>query len=426
NTSDLSNAAMTNAYRYRDRLPDRERYATIGSYFGNAGPGNDRGKAIDAYRQGVALGDYEVSGHNLAVLLESRRQLAAAESAYAASTVHTHFPSIATYQQLGLTLVTMNRVDAADSVANAYEQKRGVAAPIEFVKIAGLYQRGLADSSRTRALELDTVSNPAGRSQLTNFAAQVDEREGKLSSALGRMLRANGIDRARGAFVPVLADSGQKAFFDAWFRDRDQQAVHTLDAALAAQPLRSFPADQAPYPQIATLYAMAGRADRARAVLAEMDAAYAHDPSLRAAMRPQQQRALGYVELAENHPLDALKNFRASDSLSDGPADDCPACTAFVLGLAFDRANQPDSAIAEYQRFITVPGGPTSQREGDDLALVYKSLGRLYDAKGNVGEAANYYSKFVDLWKNADADLQPQVAEVKLRLAHLRDTEKHQ
>jgi hypothetical protein len=30
----------------------------------------------------------------------------------------------------------------------------------------------------------------------------------------------------------------------------------------------------------------------------------------------------------------------------------------------------------------------------------------------------------VDLWKNADPDLQPQVKNVKQRLTHLRDTEK--
>ncbi|HUX33558.1 MAG TPA: hypothetical protein VMV51_06765, partial [Gemmatimonadaceae bacterium] len=62
---------------------------------------------------------------------------------------------------------------------------------------------------------------------------------------------------------------------------------------------------------------------------------------------------------------------------------------------------------------------------GDDLAFVYKSLGELYEAQGNPGEAANYYSKFVNLWQHADPDLQPQVADVKKRLAHLKDTEGH-
>jgi tetratricopeptide (TPR) repeat protein len=292
-----------------------------------------------------------------------------------------------------------------------------------FVHAVTLYQRGQVDSARAFAAQLDTASNPFDRSQAIDFVGQIDESAGKLKQAYAELTRGNAIDRQRGAFSPVLADSGQKAFFDAWFRDKGADAVRTLDAALAAEPMRMWPVDQRPYAQVATVYAVAGRADKARALLAEAEAAYAGNAALRSAMRPALSRAMGYAQLAENKPREALKSFWASDSLADGPADDCAACTAFVVGLAYDRANQPDSAIAEYQRFLTTPGGPTGQRNGDNLALAYKSLGRLYEDKGDRGNAATYYSKFVDLWKNADADLQPQVADVKKRLAHLKDTE---
>jgi hypothetical protein len=35
----------------------------------------------------------------------------------------------------------------------------------------------------------------------------------------------------------------------------------------------------------------------------------------------------------------------------------------------------------------------------------------------------NYYTKFIDLWKDADPDLQPKVTEVRKRLARLSETE---
>jgi tetratricopeptide (TPR) repeat protein len=53
------------------------------------------------------------------------------------------------------------------------------------------------------------------------------------------------------------------------------------------------------------------------------------------------------------------------------------------------------------------------------LAPSYKRLGELYEAKGDRKKAADYYGKFVDLWKDADAELQPGVAAVRQRLARL-------
>jgi tetratricopeptide (TPR) repeat protein len=57
------------------------------------------------------------------------------------------------------------------------------------------------------------------------------------------------------------------------------------------------------------------------------------------------------------------------------------------------------------------------------LAGSYKRLGELYEARGDRQKAMLYYTKFVELWKNADPELQPKVAEVKKRLARLTDAE---
>jgi len=44
----------------------------------------------------------------------------------------------------------------------------------------------------------------------------------------------------------------------------------------------------------------------------------------------------------------------------------------------------------------------------------------LYDAKGDREKAISHLSKFVELWKNADAELQPAVADAKRRLTKLQ------
>lgn len=41
--------------------------------------------------------------------------------------------------------------------------------------------------------------------------------------------------------------------------------------------------------------------------------------------------------------------------------------------------------------------------------------GAIGDALG--AKAASYYAKFVELWKNADSEMQPTVAEVRQHLA---------
>jgi serine/threonine-protein kinase len=52
-------------------------------------------------------------------------------------------------------------------------------------------------------------------------------------------------------------------------------------------------------------------------------------------------------------------------------------------------------------------------------AVVEKRLGELYDARKDKTKALAHYGAFVDLWRNADPDVQPVVTTVKKRMAEL-------
>ena len=54
------------------------------------------------------------------------------------------------------------------------------------------------------------------------------------------------------------------------------------------------------------------------------------------------------------------------------------------------------------------------------LAGSYKRLGELYDAKKNDAKAIENYQNFVDLWKDADPELQPAVRAARARLEELK------
>ena len=91
-----------------------------------------------------------------------------------------------------------------------------------------------------------------------------------------------------------------------------------------------------------------------------------------------------------------------------------------IIAIVYDNAQQPDSAIAAYTRYVESTS--IMGRFGNDgffLAGSYKRLGELWEAKGDQEKATRYYTKFVELWKDADPELQPKVSEVRKRLARL-------
>ncbi len=58
------------------------------------------------------------------------------------------------------------------------------------------------------------------------------------------------------------------------------------------------------------------------------------------------------------------------------------------------------------------------------VPAIHERLGQLYEAKGNPDRAAEHYRRFIELWKNADPEFQPRVADARRRLAKLTPVEK--
>ena len=129
---------------------------------------------------------------------------------------------------------------------------------------------------------------------------------------------------------------------------------------------------------------------------------------------PFRHGAAAAVALAEGRVQDAIKEYRAWYE-----EDSCAVCGLYELGRVYERAGQRDSALAVYERAVTTPGMLRMFEEAGTLGPTYKRLGELYEERGQLDKARDYYGRFVDLWKNADRELQPQVREVKQRLAKL-------
>ena len=173
-----------------------------------------------------------------------------------------------------------------------------------------------------------------------------------------------------------------------------------------------------PYDRLVRVYSLAGRPDRARSYMEAFEA------RRKQVQRSEDERMrhdmLGHIAVAERRYDDAVREFRASDV---GP---CLACALPGLSRAYDLGGNVDSAIAVFERYTALPGEPNRMLSADaaNLAGAHKRLGELHEAKGNAEKAASHYAKFVDLWKDADPELQPHVRKARERRTALQRMER--
>jgi tetratricopeptide (TPR) repeat protein len=131
-------------------------------------------------------------------------------------------------------------------------------------------------------------------------------------------------------------------------------------------------------------------------------------------------RVLGAIALAEGKSDSAVAYFRRGDLELDGlPTNGCTVCTPLFLGLAFDRGGHADSARTYLTKYVEMNGNGRYGADRFYLAPALYRLGELYETAGDAKHATEYYGRFVELWANADPELQPRVAEARKRLDHL-------
>ena len=128
------------------------------------------------------------------------------------------------------------------------------------------------------------------------------------------------------------------------------------------------------------------------------------------------QRVSGEIALYEGRFDDAVADFTAVNELSGT----CATCGLARLAYAWLQNGQSDSALSVYVRLVSTP---TDGRLGDDdvrwLPDTYKRLGELYEARNDTTNAVKYYNEFVELWKDADPELQPLVQDIRRRIGSL-------
>jgi tetratricopeptide (TPR) repeat protein len=407
-------SAMTQAYRYRDRLPARERELVTARYY-NLGPGRDRTKSAAAYQSVIDQGDSTVGTINLGEVLRTRREYARAESLNLISSRlnPTNVIAIGNTYELQVNQGKMKEAEATLAKWAAMSRTNVMTRRMAMHFFKGEYeaQRRLADSLTKSA---DAGLRQNGANNLANLAL------------LGGQLR----ERTRLRNVPGLIPTrvggvATEAGIQAALRGPSPALLASLDSAVAATRFAEIPQVDRQYLAIATGYARLGKPAQASAMLARFRAEVT-DTSLRRVLQPDEQNVVAEIAMADGKPMDAVAAFRRGDIGFDGaPANECNVCLPLSLARAYDAAAQPDSAIANFELYLRTSFWLKSQQILDPLnvPLIRERLGQLYEAKGNPAKAAENYRAFIELWKNADPELQPRVKAAKDRLAKLNPVE---
>jgi tetratricopeptide (TPR) repeat protein len=256
------------------------------------------------------------------------------------------------------------------------------------------------------------ASSPAWQAITSFELSRVSRLTGRLADS-ERYLRANmQVLESNGQTGEYVGRAGELAMVESEMRGRPDSAMAILAAALTKYPLSGIAPLNRPYIALVVAYATMGKPAEARRMWKEYETAIPE--SVR---RGDQlgQLAAGLVAEADHHPDQAEAHYRHWYAGSG----ECGPCGLFELAKLADAAGRTDSALALYDRGISVPSLSRYRYDSYRLPEALKRAGELYEAKGNRAKAADRYRRFVDLWKDADPELQPGVREVRARIARL-------
>ena len=403
--------ATTRAYQLRGRLSESERYHAIALYHIRVTGENER--AISAYRTLLeTYPDNEPALNNLGVLYTWLRDAAAAEEFHARalaldSGTPLYYTNVAGAQR------NQGKLDEVDATLGLLERAFPDVPQLANAQInLALARRDWASAeTQLRALGERERGSLAWRASVSERLAFLSTLQGRVREAEGHWRDAIGADVQRGIAEQAVEKTARLAAALAALRGDTATALSELEAALERHPLEEMnPADR-PYSWIVQAYTSAQRSDRARLVLDEW-------VSTLASQATRNDEAFfdwgrGLVAAAEGRSADAREAFRRFDR-----GTVCWPCALAVAPHAFDSGGDPDSALAYYEQYAEFPSR-FLLFDYLDLPAAYQRLGELYEERGNRDKAVEYYNRFVELWENADDELQPQVRDVRRRIARL-------
>ena len=186
-------------------------------------------------------------------------------------------------------------------------------------------------------------------------------------------------------------------------------AIERLARAREETPMESLPPDGRPSQTLARLLIALDDIEGADSAASSPGLSHI----LEGAFAPSVRAWITYRQDGPNRGIPAL--IEAHDQMAF-----CVRCFQDYLGLAYDETGDFSEAISAYERYVSAPDYNTF-RTAARTAPVHFRLGELYEDTEQLDKSIEHYTKFTELWENADPELQPQVDEARHRIESLLD-----
>jgi serine/threonine protein kinase/tetratricopeptide (TPR) repeat protein len=395
NYSNLSQRSLqlenaTKAYQLRDRVSERERLRIASTYFDAIG---DNDQAVQTYELWIANYPRDFVPHgNLGGAYTNMGQLEKAAAAYKEG-VDLSPDTVTGYSNLVSTYEYLYRLDdAKKAIDEAFAHKLDSGALRVAIYIFGFLQ---GDESLMKQQLAWAAGRPGDEDALLALQADTEAYYGRMNSsreycrqAISSAIRAGSKETAAEWQANGALREAEIGNFTA--------ARQAAAAALQLSPGRDV--------KIIAGLAFAETGDTARAKL-EIDDLEKTNPNhvwLKLYWLPLIR---GAAEMSKGNSAQALVNLEAATPYELGGAGAYVnfVYPAYVRGRAYLLARNAPGAAAEFQKLFDHRGIVGNYLIGP---LSHLQMGRAYAMSGDTAKAKAAYQDFLDLWKDADPDIQ--------------------
>jgi len=402
--------ALEKAYRHRDRLTERERLLAEAQFHYDVE--DEPRKAIAVFERMV---DRDPSDswalNNLGASYVEIGEWAEAEHWVARSVaVDTTIKSIT---NVAFTQIQQGRLDEADAtlaIGDRIAPDNERSFNFHYALEANREDWEAAEGWARRMRDESTDPGWAGMGSfqlghLAGIRGHLGEAEQLYETSREEQVRA-GLD---------FTSAGQMQMFDIDLdvRGDTAKAIATLDAILEAERLEEKDVLNRPYLWLATWYARAGDRRSAEALLSRWESEVSAEYRRGLGTRNSLTHVDTYLLMSDGEYEQALERVGQLEP------DNCGLCGITEKAKIFDALGQADSALVYYERYLETPDIAHAAWDNENRGPTLERLGQLYDEAGDPEQAAVYYARFVELWTDADPELQPRVQSAQARLEEI-------
>lgn len=396
---DLSAASYTRAYELRDRLTDRGRF----------------GAEVNFYT--YVLGDVEQDYSSALRWRKLFPRDASARAALRTAFAHLGQPGLA--------------ADEAAEIARLRPNPYYFGAAIQSIRFASRFNEAKEWITEADALQFDNAI--IRRERLIVAFAMHDgesvkkilknEEQGKYSDDFA--FEHSLIEIQQGRFqsaehlrTQALERPSKPANGDWWVvlsALEDAEVGMDVEASRYASKADPSKLDRNDKAGLALALARSGRTEEASRLADQVSAERPDDTLIQHYLTPTIRAA---IELRQHNPaaaIDLLRGATKYDLAFTGSFES--VYPAYIRGLAYLDLGDGKSAAAQFQKQIDNPGFGVRHVIGP---LAWLQLGRAQNMMGDQTDARKSYETFLDLWKDADADL-PIYQQAKTEYFALRE-----